>query len=346
VRRLEELVGWRELLGLLVLAAWVVWSTVVTVALDGTWAGWVPYALSPVVLVAGVAAGTGLARRSASTGTATALLLLGGGLVLGVLLTAEPGKEPTGYANANAAVAVQAVAMCGLALLVSPAHHRRSLGVALGLAALATALNRSAAGVALVVPVIIVTALAAWRRPSRRAWARVAVVLGSTTGAAAAVVVVRSARDAPLPAWAVRLFDPVRKRLWHDASALWEARPLTGSGPGSFRGATALAADPDTLSAHSAVLQVGSETGWVGVAFLGLVGLGGLLWAARGRPAAAVVAVSAWTALLVHIQVDHLLEFGSVVFAAGLVVGWAGATGRSEELDVAERQPPVARWRR
>ncbi|KRE43453.1 O-antigen ligase family protein [Knoellia sp. Soil729] len=342
MRRLWALVGWAEALGLFVLVAWATWSTVLTVALDGTAVGLVPYVLSPVVLVAGVAVGTVMARHPVTAGTALALLVVAGALVLGAVLTAGPGKQPTGYANANAALAVQVSALCGLALLGSSPRRRWFLGVAIALAVLATVLNRSRGGAALIVPVVAVVALAWWRRPRGRAWPRLAVVVGGVTTVTAACVVVGVARQATFAPWAVRLFDPVRRQLWHDAMALWDARAITGSGPGSFRGATSLASDPDTLSAHSAVLQIGSETGCVGVVLLGVVGLGGMLWAARGRPAAAVIGVAAWTALLVHSDVDHLVEFGSVVFAAGLVVGWAGATGRSEELDVTQGQGPVA----
>lgn len=343
MRRLRELVGWPEVLGLLVLAGWVAWSVSMTVVRDGSWSGAEPYLLSPAVLVAGVVAGTALAHGASATGTRVALLVLSAGLVLGVLLTAEPGKEPTGYANANAAIAVQVVAMCGLAMLAARPPGRLWLWSALALAVVATVLNRSAAGVAVVVPVTLVVALAVGLRPRRRAWVWVAAVLGSATAAAAAAIIGGAARATVFPSWAVRLFDPVREQLWHDAISLWSTRPLTGSGPGSFRDATALSADPDTLSAHSAVLQVGSETGWVGLCLLGVIGLDGLLWATRGRTAAALIGVTAWTALLVHADVDHLLEFGSVVFAAGLVLGWAGATGRSEQLDIPEGEGPVAR---
>ena len=70
----------------------------------------------------------------------------------------------------------------------------------------------------------------------------------------------------------------------------------------------------------------GSETGWVGVAFLCLTTVAGLLWASRGTAKYAVVAAAGWTALLLHSLIDHLLEFPPVVIAAGLVLGWADTT--------------------
>ena len=147
----------------------------------------------------------------------------------------------------------------------------------------------------------------------------------------------------PWPSWAEWAFDAVREQLWRDAITLWRAHPVTGGGPGSFREATALSVDPDTSTAHSFVLQVGSETGWVGVGILAVVALTGLLLAALGTAPATVVGAAAWTALLVHSQVDHLLEFAPVVLAAGAALGWASARSGSEELDVPEREGPVLR---
>jgi O-antigen ligase len=303
-----------------------------------------PYVVAPIVLVLGIAGGQVLPRYADDSRLHLGLALAGVGLILGVLLTREPGKEPLGYANANAALAVQLVAMCGLGLLATPRGRRRSLVTALGLGVVAVALNRSAAGLAVCLPLVLVIGVVCWRRPVHRWWA---VVLGTLIAVGGAAVILRLGRGPTFPTWARGIFDTVREQLWHDALALWDRRPLTGSGPGSFRDATALSIDPDTSSAHSSVLQIGAETGWVGVALFALVGFGGLLWAARGKAAQAVVAAAAWTALLVHSYADHLLEFAPVVLAAGAVVGWAAASGHSgradsEELDVSEGQRPVA----
>jgi O-antigen ligase len=121
---------------------------------------------------------------------------------------------------------------------------------------------------------------------------------------------------------------------------LWADHPIIGAGPGAFQEFTPLGRDTDTASAHSSVLQVGAETGWVGVALFALLALAGLLWAGRGVPAYAVVASAAWTALLVHSFVDHLLDFPAIVLTAGVVIGWAGASRGSEELDVPHGQRP------
>ena len=346
MRPVRSLVGWPGVAASGLLALWVSWSLSTTVRSDWGWAPALPYVLCPLVLALGVGAGAALRARSDSPGLRIALTVVACALVLGVLLVEEPGKAPLGYPNANAAVAVQVLALAGLALLSTPHGRRRGLVAACGLCLVAVALNRSAAGVIVAVPVAVVVALVVWRRPTSRWWSSLAVVAGAGATATAAALIVRAAQASTFPRWAATAFDPVRERLWQDAVSLWRLHPLTGSGPGSFSDATALSADPDTMSAHSSVLQVGSETGWVGVGFLTLVGFTGLLWVARGRVAEAVIGGAAWTALLVHSTADHLIEFGPVVALAGAVLGWAGASRAnrvSEELDVAEGEGPLSR---
>ncbi|WP_404381881.1 O-antigen ligase family protein [Knoellia locipacati] len=343
MRPVRSLVGWPEAVTMALLALWVAWSVSTAVRSDWGWGPALPYVLCPVALAAGVAAGVALRARADSPALRIALLVVGAALVLGVALVREPGKAPLGYPNANAAAAVQVLALAGLALLSTPTGRRRALVATGTLCLAAIALNRSAAGVVVAVPVCLVVAVAVWRRPWHRGWSALAVVVGASTAVMAAVLIVRAAQATTFPDWAETAFDPVREQLWHDAVSLWRVHPVAGSGPGAFSDATALSPDPDTMSAHSSVLQVGAETGWVGVALLALVGLAGLLWAARGRAAEAVIACAAWTALLVHSTADHLIEFGTVVVLAGAVLGWAGASRTSEQLDVAQGEGPLAR---
>lgn len=337
-------IRWPEGVGLALLLAWVAWVGMSSLLADRMPSPSSPYLVAPLVLVAGVVGGRALSPHSAAPRLHAALLALAVVLVAGVPLTAEAGKAPLGYANANAALAVQVVGLCGLAMLATPRGRRALLGATLVLAVVAVALNRSAAALVVVGPVVAAVALAVWRPTTRRWWP---VVLGAAAVIAAATVIVRLADRTPWPSWAELGFDPVREQLWRDAIALWRAHPITGGGPGSFSEATALSVDADTSTAHSLVLQVGSETGWVGVGLLTLVALAALVVAARGTPPATLVGAAAWTALLVHSQVDHLLEFAPVVLAAGAVLGWASATtaasAGSEQLDVAERQGPLRR---
>ena len=340
MRRLLDAVGWPERAALALLMAWVAWSGVAAILSDRMPSLSSPYVVAPVALAVGVAAGGPLARHGASPRLHGWLLAASAVLVGGVLLTAEPGKEPLGYANANAALAVQVVTLCGLALLASPPRLRLLPAAALALALVAIVLNQSRTGIAVVLPLVLAVALMLWRPAVHRWWA---VAVGAATLIAGASVILTLAGRAQWPPWAERAFDPVRRQLWGDAKALWLAHPLTGGGPGSFREATALSVDADTSSAHSSILQVGSETGWVGVAFLCLTTVAGLLWASRGTAKCAVVAAAGWTALLLHSLIDHLLEFPPVVIAAGLVLGWAAATAApgSEQLDVAEGERPL-----
>lgn len=330
------------------LVLWEVWTVVATFRSDWGWASAAPYLLCPLVLVMGVLAGGWLQRRADSPALPVALLVVGIALVLGVILVVEPGKAPTGYPNANAALAVQTLALCGLALLAMPARRRGLVVLSAALAVGAVALNRSAAGAAVVGPLAVVVLFAVTVRPRSRWWAALGVLTSLGVTIAAARVIIEYARGNALPQWAVGPVDPVREQLWHDAFALWQRQPLSGSGPGSFADATSLSSDPDTMAAHSSVLQIGAETGWIGVALAGLIALTCLLWAGRGGGAESLIAAGAVTALVVHSYVDHLLEFEAVVVVAGLVVGWAGSSGNaasregSEQFDVTQRERPLA----
>jgi hypothetical protein len=338
VRRLLDGLGWPERGALALLLAWVAWAGGVGVA-AGHLLPPTAYVLAPLALVIGVVMGRLVAERARPSDVQGTLLVVATILFLGVVSSPEPGKAPLVYPNANAALAVQVIGLCGLALLgTNPRSRPRLVVVTAALIATAAVVaNASTGALAVALPLLAVIAVATWGRVRRRWWA----VLG---GAAVILVVagqvVRLADLADWPGWASAAIDSTRRSLWRDATALWSRHPAVGSGPGSFARFSPLAEDPDTSAAHSSVLQVGAETGWVGVAIVGLVVLAGLLWAARGTARYAVVAAAAWTALVVQSLTDHLLDFPPVVLAAGLVLGWAAATGRSEELDVAEGERP------
>ena len=123
--------------------------------------------------------------------------------------------------------------------------------------------------------------------------------------------------------------DPARQTLWRDARSLWASHPLAGAGPGALADYSTLGGDPDTVSAHSSLLQIGAETGWVGVILFGLIAASGLGWAATGPAPHAVIGAAAWSGLAVHSFADHLLEFGPVMLCAGCVLGWAAGAAPS-----------------
>ena len=118
------------------------------------------------MLVAGVVGGRVLARHGDTPRLHAALLALALVLVAGVPLTAEPGKAPLGYANANAALAVQLIGLGGLAMLATPRGRRGLLSATVVLGVVAVALNRSAAGLFVVGPLVAAVGLAVWRPPT------------------------------------------------------------------------------------------------------------------------------------------------------------------------------------
>lgn len=88
-------------------------------------------------------------------------------------------------------------------------------------------------------------------------------------------------------------------------------------------GLTPWGGDSDTVAAHSVVMQIGAETGWVGVALFAALCIWSVVYLKDSPPADAVIAATTVAVLLVHAQVDHVLDFGPVVLALGIVLGWA-----------------------
>ena len=322
MRRLLDAVGRPERAALALLAVWVAWSWVAALLAGRTPSVTSPYVLSPVVLVVGVLLGHLVATRVRPDVVVAGLVIATTIFLLGVIWTDGPAKRPTAYANANAAVAVQVIGLAGLVLLGSDRVRRVVLWLTVAGAVAVIAANASKAAFVVAVPLLAVIALMVWRPAGRARWA---VLVGSVSIVAVAVGVVQLAAREQWPPWVLKALDPARQSLWSDALSLWATRPITGGGPGSLAEYSALGSDPDTASAHSSLLQIGAETGMVGVALFGSLVLGGLLWAARGRAPCAVVGVAAWTALLVHSLTDHLLEYAPVVLAAAFTLGWAVA---------------------
>jgi O-antigen ligase len=323
VRRLLDAVGWPERAALTLLTLWVTWSWAASLFAGRVPSVTSPYVVSPVVLVIGVVLGRIVATRIPHDVVVAGLVTATAVLLVGVIWTEGPAKRPTAYANANAAVAVQVIGLAGLAMLGSDRTRKVALWLTTAGALGVIAANSSKAAFVVALPLLAAIALMSWR-PARRAWW--AVLTGAVSIAAVAVAVVHLAGLEPWTPEVTRALDPARQTLWSEALSLWVAHPVTGGGPGSLAEYSTLGGDPDTAAAHSSVLQVGAETGWVGVVLFAVVVLAGLLWATRGSAPSAVVAAAAWTALLVHSLTDHLLEFGPVVLAAGVAVGWAGAS--------------------
>lgn len=319
------------------LGAWLLWALLATALTGRTIGDGVEYAALPVVLGAGLVLGRLCARWAGGFVLSAATTAL----ALAVLVTPF-------YANAQAAVGVQLVALSGLLLSAALAGRpvasrgggrKRSTTAAVVLPVLTGVLGvllaaRAEAASILVVAVAALVALAlALARPVgvSRVVGVASIGIGLVGVAGALVVVIVLAR---LPVWPQWLEEDdslswARQLLWRDALELWGEHPVVGAGPGSFVEHSEVArSEPHLYAVHSSVLQVGAELGAVGaVLFLGVL-VAGASVAAQGDRARALIGVGAWCALAVHSMIDHLYEFPVVVVLAGVVIGWAGASAR------------------
>lgn len=243
------------------------------------------------------------------------------------------------YANAQAAVGVQLVAVVGLMLSAAP---RELSGARPGAGPVVLAVTAAVLGVLLAaraqaasVLVVLVVALVARALVRDVATSRRAIVGVGLTGVGSAALTVFVLGS--VPAWPERLrqgesLSEARHELWRDALALWREHPLVGGGPGSFLEYSETArSEPHLYAAHSSVLQVAAELGTVGVLLFLAILVCGALVATRGDRARGLIGVTAWCALAVHSMIDHLYEFPIVLLLAGLVIGRAGSRIRARE---------------
>lgn len=234
--------------------------------------------------------------------------------------------QPLGYANA---VGVLAAIGTTLAVGLAVAHGRR-------LARAATAGS---------VPVLV-AALALTH--SRGSVLALAVGLGATT------VLARAPRRDLLSlvalggvaAIAVAGWTQPRTSLWHVAWREFSARPVIGSGAGTFASAWEhsglVAARGGALDAHSLYLETLAELGIVGLALLAAFLLLPLVPLPRGRPPEVAAAAGAYVVFLVHAGVDWDWEMPAVV-VAGLCCGAAVLSGTVGEAAPAPEQRTLQR---
>jgi len=322
----------------LAVVAWLGWVIAAAILTGRSLPLTSPYVVAPLVGVAGVVAGRLAARHAHAWHVPAALAIVGAGSVIGYLITPGPGKLPLRYMNANAALGVQLLALAALSglagRLTQPAETLNrwlphlALVSALGL----VLVNRSQAGSLVAIPVVLVAVWVSLRQSGPPKALTFFTALLSLIGAGAAGLWISARPTLPPPL--LKALDPARKQLWDDAVAVWRTHPVTGGGPGAFAENSLLAVDPDTSTAHSALLQVGSELGVIGVALFAVLLIVGLLLAVRGDRAAALVGAAAWTALGIHSFVDHLYEFPAVTLAAAMVLGWASGQNSSTSPSV------------
>jgi O-antigen ligase len=235
---------------------------------------------------------------------------------------------PLGYANANAALAVQGGAALALVGTAGPAW-RRVAGILGAVAAVVLALLIGAAA-AVVGGVLVLLAVAAPAPTARR----VSVLLSVGTLVGASVL--------PFVVGAVGADDAVRRalterrvQLWSDGVAALPDHLLLGVGARDFPTVSPTAAhDSDTREAHAELLQRAVENGLPGLLLeAGVVAAVALDLARRAWPAtggaAPAVGLAALAALWANAGVDWVLAFPAVVAAGGVVVGLgAGRLGR------------------
>ena len=324
MRRLLDAVGWPERAALTLLTLWVAWSWAAALFAGRVPLLTSPYVLSPVLLVVGVVLGRIVATRLPPDVIVAGLVIVTTVLLVGVIWTDGPAKRPTAYANANAALAVQVIGLAGLAMLGMDrapqsgpvAHHRRGprrhRGQLLqgGLRGGPAAARRDRPDVVATGPPSVVGRAdrsGVDRRGGGSPWS---TWRGSSSG-----------RPRSPGRW-----TPLVRSCGATRSPCGSPTRSPEAGPGRWRSTAPWAATPTRPPRTPRCSRWAPRPGWVGVILFALVVLAGLWWAARGSAPWAVVAAAAWTALLVHSLTDHLLEFGPVVLAAGVAVGWAGAS--------------------
>lgn len=328
-------------IGLVLVVIWIVWSATTSLLNGRLLSPLSTYAVAPFMLVIGVALGRRAAEAAREVQVDAALVLGTSVFFLWELLRGGPEGGPLGYANANAALAVQLLALTGLAAVTSARGRQLRVVALVGMTAVILDIA-SRAGMAVALPVLVAGVLALTLPMRHRGWSIAAALTGLVAVTAAAGGNIRLATMSSWPQWANAAFDPARRALWSDAVVLWQQHRMVGAGPGAFQDFSPLASDPDTDTAHSSLLQVTAETGLIGVVLFVALLVWGYVIATQGQARRAVIGITAWSALAIHSFVDHLLEFPLVVLAAGLVLGWAGSR-TSEELDVGQREGPVGR---
>ena len=320
--------------------AWVAWVLIRAVGARALAAPETAGYLVPVAaFLLGLLLGRRCGRRALGTVVAAGLVVLAGVLLLGTGL----------YANAAAALGVQLVAAAGL--LLGPREvsegpsdppPARPTGIVVLAAALASlglllaATSQAASVLALGLAVLVAGALTR-RTPLPTRWV-LGTGLGGLGAATAAVLVLGAAPSWPGALSANDSLSWARHELWSDALHLWAQHPLAGGGPGAFHASSGLSQEMAHLyTAHSSLLQTGSDLGAVGALLRVLLLVTTTVVAARRGGAGALIGVAAWTALGVHSMMDHLLEQAVLVLVAGIVVGWAGAAPPRARDDAATR---------
>jgi O-antigen ligase len=254
-----------------------------------------------------------------------------------------PLAGPFGYSNMSGAFFAEC-AIAGLMLALGRTRSLRALGVAAAGAFVGVAIatqSRTALSSLLVVPVL-------WWVKSKVGTRR-AVMVGAAITLAAIVVSIGLAstyaphRNSPIDKIVNAAISERRIQLAHDGWTLMLDHPLRGVGADRFAAASPVAAqDTDSQWAHNDFLQMGAETGVVGIILLLLLfgwALARLATHSVSR-SATVLAAGGVTILAITMCVDHIFKGPGVVTVTAALIG--AAVGPPRWLTrLVDREPVV-----
>jgi len=308
-----------DLLGLVLAGAFAAW-TVMSAALQGADA--VPQVAVLIAATSAYAIGRVLGNRNpVAVAMVVALGVLTAAVASGSRTFASgPLDPPLGYANANGALYALGMAAAAIgATLAGRAWVQWLFGgltvVLLGL----TVVSGSQAATVLAAGILVVAVAARWLGR----WLALLAPLVVVGTIALTVIVGLTHGSSALPLVEQALTER-RAVLWQEALEITAGNPIFGVGPGVFAETSPTAiADADARWAHSAYLQVGAETGILGVALLVALVLWvyGAVYRSRQDPRLVAIGAAAATAFAVHAAIDYIVHVPVLVIVAGLLTG-------------------------
>jgi O-antigen ligase len=318
----------RDLVGLSLIAAAVLWTFAAATSGGDPWPTAGMFVLAAAAYALGILAPLAVAALVVALGVVLGLLLVAG------VLSGAADAAPFGYVNARSAFYVEAAAATVMIALLG---RGRAWSIAWGgvgaILALVPLLSSSEAASFVVVLLLLPAAAVALEgRRLALAVGLSAVLLVGTLGSTVFVAAAPGGSDV-----ARLVGDVVGERrvvLWRDALEILAQDPLTGSGPGRFAVESPTArSDRDARWAHHGFLQQGAETGVVGLALLVLVFVWGF-WRLASVPPSGRAVMGAFVLGAVGILAcsDYVFHFPLVTGVAAALVGAAvGTSGLAAE---------------
>jgi O-antigen ligase len=247
------------------------------------------------------------------------------------ILSAAPLSGPFGYVNAKAAFFAQA-SLAGIMVSFGsswPAGRAAGVISAVGFAVVVlSSASLAAVGLLVALPLVAI-AVSAWLGV-RAAVASCGVLFGIALAGTIFLGARYEAETAVLGPQ--RLLTERRLTLWSEAVAITAERPLFGVGPGRFQAVSPTArADRDARWAHHEFLQLGAESGVVGLLLLAGVFVWGFARLSLGPDTVTALGAAALAALGIHACLDYVLHFAPVPLAGALLVGAATSRPRGIE---------------